>query len=322
MYVTELHHLHHLFNTHFALTTWTIYVDIISRKLPEDIRAWEKDRVNGAAFLARQAVTLASAYTKYTHNAERSDCQPSMARSIAMLRPSMVAIVNAMNEFDRRVQTDPNIDRVGEDLRRSLDGEIGRCVDLGYETILHHYRQWKLTSPHVRGFVIGTFSRSSTTKMILERVLQNQVESSEVKVLCSQSTPGDEGELMAADVPGARCLPDQEFQKWLEDGNIDLVLVGADCILEGGKGVVNKVGTASLATCCERNNVPIICCADRWKVWEDDYPPGLEDIFETFIPANLDHVLVPDCESESYQMTGVGSIEKIISGGQTGADRN
>lgn len=304
-----------MFNTHFALTTRRICVDIISRKLPEDIRIWEKDRVNGAAFLAREAVTLASAHTKYTHNAEIS-----VARSIAMLRPSMVPIVNAMNEFDRRMQTDPNIDRIGEDLRRSLDEEIVKCVDLGYETILHHYRQWKSTSPPVDGFVIGTFSRSSTVKRILERVVQNQVESSEVKVLCSQSTPGDEGELMAADIPGAEWLPDQEFQKRLEDGKIELVLVGADCILEGGKGVVNKVGTASLATCCEQNNVPIICCADRWKVWEDDYPPGLEDIFEAFIPAN--RVLVPDCESESYQMAGLGRIEKIISGGQTGAVRN
>jgi translation initiation factor 2B subunit (eIF-2B alpha/beta/delta family) len=270
------------------------------RKLPEDIRTWERDRVNGAAFLARQAVTLAAANTnagrENTHNSQSSFDQPSISHSIAMLRPSMVPIVNVMNEFDRRIQTDPDSDRVGENLRQSLDEEIGKCVDLGFETIMRYYKQWKLNSPSATVFAIGTFSRSSTMKKILERL---QEESNEVKVLCSQSTPGDEGELMAADIPGAKWISDQEFRQYIEQGKIELVVVGADCILQEGKGIVNKIGTASLATCCRQKNIPLICCADRWKVWEDVYPPGLEDIFESFIPDKLEHVLVPDCNSKA-----------------------
>ncbi len=260
-------------------------------KLPGDVRIWERDRSNGAAFLARQAVTLAAAHSTNAYSAESCDGQPSIARSIAMLRPSMVPIVNVMNEFDRRMQTDPDSDRVGGDLRRSLDVEIGRCVGLGIDTILHYYRQWELNSPSATAFVVGTFSRSSTIKKILECILNKP--SYKIKVLCSRSTPGDEGELMAADLPGATWLHDQEFRRCLKQGTINVVLVGADCIFHGGKGVVNKVGTASLATCCTQRNVPIICCTDTWKVWEDDYPPAGEDIFEAFVPTNLVHVLVP-----------------------------
>ncbi|KAL3782681.1 hypothetical protein ACHAW5_001362 [Stephanodiscus triporus] len=268
--------------------------------LPEDIRTWERDRVNGAAFLARQALTLAAAHTnagrENTHNLQSSFGQPSIPHSIAMLRPSMVPIVNLMNEFDRRMQTDSDSDRVGENLRQSLDEEIGKCVDLGFETIMRYYAQWTLNSPSATVFAIGTFSRSSTVKKILERL---QEESNGVKVLCSQSTPGDEGELMAADVPGATLLSDQKFRQYIEQGKIELVIVGADCILQEGKGIVNKIGTASLSTYCKQKNIPLICCADRWKVWEDVYPPGLEDIFELFIPDKSEHVLIPDCRSKT-----------------------
>jgi translation initiation factor 2B subunit (eIF-2B alpha/beta/delta family) len=288
-----------LSNTLIVLTTSKICFVISFHKLPDDVRTWERDRANGAAFLARQAVALAAAHSGNAYGAESCDGQPSIAHSIAMLRPSMVPIVNVMNEFDRRMQTDPDSNGVGDYLRRSLDEEIGRCVDLGTDTILHYYSQWEINSPSATAFVVGTFSRSSTTKMILESILKKQGSSNKVKILCSRSTPGNEGELMAADFPGAKWLHDQEFRECLKHGHIDVVLVGADCIFHGGKGVVNKVGTESMAKCCKLGNIPIICCADTWKMWDDDYPPGLEDIFESFVSANLAHLLIPDSAPEA-----------------------
>jgi translation initiation factor 2B subunit (eIF-2B alpha/beta/delta family) len=282
-------HYVHITNTHNSFNS-RICVARSFYKLPDDVRIWEQDRANGAAFLARQAVTLAAAHSTNACSAKFFVGQPSMAHSIAMLRPSMVPIVNVMNEFDRRMLTDLDSDRVGDELRRSLDVEIGRCIDLGIDTILHYYRQWELNSPSAAAFVVGTFSRSSTIKKILECVLNKP---HKIKVLCSRSTPGDEGELMADDLPGAQWLHDQEFRRCLKQRTIDVVLVGADCIFHGGRGVVNKVGTASLATCCTQRSIPIICCSDTWKVWEDKFPPGLEDIFEAFVAANLVHVLVP-----------------------------
>ena len=263
-------------------------------KLCKEIRTWEMDRVNGAAYLARQAVELAAAYTDTAadeHNVEDIDGLPSTASSIAMLRPSMVPIVNVMNEFDRCMQLEQNSDRVRDELLQSLDEEGKRCVDIGVEYILRYYKQCQSKSSASEKFVIGTFSRSSTMKLILERVLEQAT----IQVLCSQSTPGDEGELTATtDVHNAKWLPDQSFLEQIEQGNINLLLVGADCILQDGKGVVNKIGTAALGACCKRCNVPIICCADRWKLWEDDYPPPLEDIFELVPSEQLDHVLVPE----------------------------
>ena len=118
-----------------------IIFDFFFRKLPKEIRTWEQDRVNGAAFLARQAVTLAAAHTNTDadeHNADDSNIKPSTALSIAMLRPSMVPIVNVMNEFDCRVQLIEDSSKVRDVLLQSLDEEGEKCVELGVETILRY----------------------------------------------------------------------------------------------------------------------------------------------------------------------------------------
>jgi len=241
-------------------------------------------------------VKLATAHTVAVNAADGSDednANPSIANSIAILRPSMIPIVNAMNEFHRRVQLGEAIKRVGGDLLRSFDKETEKCVELGIETIKKLYSEWQSKSTDSKQtFVIGTFSRS-IAKSILRRFLQAQDQASQVNVVCSQSTPGDEGELMASDL-GASWLPDEEFKQQIQQAEINLVLVGADCVLPNNKGLVNKVGTASLASICKQSNVPIICCTNEWKLWEKDhYPPGLEEIFE-LVPSDLiDQVLMP-----------------------------
>ena len=263
--------------------------------LPQEIRDWERDRVNGAAYLARTAVDLAAAHTQ---NRKLLTDELSTAQSIAILRPSMVPIVNAMNEFDQRIMHDgyDMIDQVRNALLKSLTDESNRCVELGCELLMNMYKA-KASSAE---FVIGTFSRSSTLKSILQRVIESSSEeaAAKVRVVCSQSTPGDEGMLMATDISPASCIPDDEFQQQIADGDIDVVIVGADCVLSEGNGVVNKVGTAELGSVCKTAGVPILSAADQWKLWSDVYCPPLEDIFE-LIPSELfDHVLVPKVAEE------------------------
>lgn len=280
-------------------------------QLPPEIRAWEQDRVNGAAFLAREAVKLAATHTASTHTAtvddvdadNQDDANPNIATSIAMLRPSMIPIVNVMNEFHRRVQVGENIEKVRDDLLHSFDEETAKCIELGIETIQNYYTEWQSKSlpASEQTFVIGTFSRSSTLKSIIGRCLHTSEQTLRVKVVCSQSTPGNEGELMASDLD-ASWLPDEEFIQKIQQAKINLVLLGADCVLPGDKGVVNKVGTASLSSICKQSNVPVICCTDRWKLWEDDYPPGLEDIFELVPSDQIDHVIVPSGCKKPFRM--------------------
>ena len=118
-------------------------------------------------------------------------------------------------------------------------------------------------------------------------------------VVCSQSTPGDEGELMAKDLD-ATWRTDQEMYQLLngekkdDEPSVDLLLIGSDCVQPQTGSMVNKIGTKRLCEIAERNKVPVYCCADTWKVWNDIFPPPIEeDLFE-FVPLNLvTKLLVP-----------------------------
>lgn len=207
----------------------------------------------------------------------------------------MVPIVNAMHEFgDRLNQTDQTDDwrTIEAELLQSLKFEADRCVNFAVDTILNEYQALQSTVPE-RDFVIGTFSRSFTLKLILERVLQK---STSIRIVCGQSTPGNEGELMASDIPNATWLSDNDFHRHIREGKLQLIIVGADCILSNDGGVVNKIGTKELAQTCKASNVPIICFADRWKLWDDIYSPPLEGIFEVVPRELLDDVVVPPCK--------------------------
>lgn len=242
--------------------------------------------------MARRAIDLVNvnASSLSTHSELNT-----MAKSIALLRPSMVPIVNVMNEFDKRIveNSESEIGTV-QDLLRALDLEAEKCINLAVETIVKDYKSW-CSAATSNQFVICTFSRSSTLRLILEQVLQllqNTFANTSIRVVCSQSTPGDEGQLMANDISGATCLSDIIFHQHIQEGEINMVIIGADCILSNDVGIVNKIGTKQLAQVCNLSHVKIKCFAGWWKYWDDICPPPLEEIFEVIPRELLDDVVV------------------------------
>jgi 8-oxo-dGTP pyrophosphatase MutT (NUDIX family) len=234
------------------------------RELPVAVRDWASDRVHGAATLARQAVELVA-----TRQAD-----PSVLK---MLRPSMVAITNVLQTLEQGVMTP-------QDALESLEREGQRAVDLAVERVASRIRLHEKQRP----FTIALFSRSSTLLSIMRRVLKEH----QVHVVCSQSTPGDEGLLMAQDLGSVPCFPDETLIQKVTKGEIDLVLVGCDCVME--HQVFNKVGTAALARAAkESSNCQILCCSDRRKIWDDIFPPPLEPIFETILRSLFDEIVIP-----------------------------
>jgi translation initiation factor 2B subunit (eIF-2B alpha/beta/delta family) len=173
-------------------------------------------------------------------------------------------------------------------------------------------------------FTIATFSRSSTILKIIQQFLtwrnpKNRSDGSaaakieEVHILCAKSTPGDEGVLMAQDLRATaaasannnvvpvqvECLEDESLHQAIREGRVKVVVVGSDCVMD--TVIVNKKCTKALAETCRQSSsstttkttTPIICCADRFKLWEDIFPPPLEDIFECVPRSLFQQVLVP-----------------------------
>jgi translation initiation factor 2B subunit (eIF-2B alpha/beta/delta family)/8-oxo-dGTP pyrophosphatase MutT (NUDIX family) len=240
--------------------------------IPDNVRTWASDKENGASVMTANALKLV----------HKSDTPTETAKQIAMLRPSMVPIVNVMNEVIKSGRKDAVS-------MESFQREIQRCVDLGIEEV----RRLVESKPDL---TIATFSRSGTLAKILQHFIiiqqSSRQASNNVKVICAQSTPGGEGELMAKDL-NCDWVTDAQLKEMLGLSEIDLLLVGSDCILD--QSMVNKVGTKELCEIAKENNVRVFCCADCWKLWDDTFAPPLErDLFE-IVPLELvTKLLVPE----------------------------
>lgn len=240
--------------------------------IPNKVRQWASDKENGASIMTQNAIRLVVAAAADNGNDEDSI---SMADQISILRPSMVPIVNVMNQIIHKGKDYISMDTLLE--------EIEKSVKLGREAVEDIQSQKK---DQQRPLTIATFSRSGTLLKILKPIAKS------CNIICAQSTPGDEGELMAQDLE-TKWIPDEEmYQMLATKGSIDVLLVGSDCILQ--KLMVNKVGTKKLCEIAKENQVPVFCCADRWKIWDDIFPPPLEaDLFEC-VPLDLvSRLLVP-----------------------------
>ena len=296
--------------------------------LPASIWKWSEDRVNGAATLAKQIVEL------MVQEQQQNSTTTSAIDlgTIAMLRPTMVPIVNVLRALEEKQNQAKNatkdndvmLQEAAQEIIDSLDDEVDTAIELGAAKLLELYENASLanTQQHPNQFTIATFSRSSTIVKVIIRFLQDlahddatsnslsrQQQQPFICIECAISTPGDEGLFMQRDLSHAisdiksanrilvESTDDDELHNSVRQGSVNVVLVGSDCIMD--QYVVNKIGTRSLAETCRKASTAsgrtiVLCCADRWKIWEDVFPPPLEDIFEC-VPRNLfDHVLVPN----------------------------
>merc|ERR1712150_356789 len=100
-------------------------------------------------------------------------------------------------------------------------------------------------------------------------------------------------------------MGDEVLEEQLRDSSssssIDVLLIGSDCIFQNG--IVNKIGTerlckAAAASSSQDGGISVYCCAGRWKVWDDMYPPPLEkDIFEIVPMKLITKLIVPGLDS-------------------------
>lgn len=141
-----------------------------------------------------------------------------------MLWPSMVSIVNGINHILESGKDSITTESFLEDIDHRVELERNYIEAL----------QTKKGTP----LRIATFSCSGTLMKILQPF------SASCEILYSQSTPGDEGKLMAKDLH-TRWVPGVEIQELLtQNGVVDILLVRSDCIMP--TQTIHKVGTRKL----------------------------------------------------------------------------
>ncbi|KAG7370114.1 NUDIX domain containing protein [Nitzschia inconspicua] len=210
------------------------------KRVCKEERQWASDKQNGASIMSKNALKLIM---------KSNTTDPAR---LSMLRPSMVTIVNCMQAVQKLLgsshhsqQSTSHLHRkdAANQVLRTLDQEFNRSIVYAVDAILQLYRD-NDQSP----LVVGTFSRSSTLVAVLNQLLDDHSHVLQIPILCSRSIPGGEGEFMALDLnkrgEGASvravCIDDDELKKKLS--SLDVLLIGADCILGDKSAVVNKLG--------------------------------------------------------------------------------
>ena len=98
-------------------------------ELPDEIRRWANDKENGASIMTQNAIQLVNTNDRNRDDDEEQNAARLVkARDIAMLRPSMVPIVNVMN----RIIADDGKESV---TMESFLHEMDRCVTMGQNAI-------------------------------------------------------------------------------------------------------------------------------------------------------------------------------------------
>jgi translation initiation factor 2B subunit (eIF-2B alpha/beta/delta family) len=184
------------------------------------------------------------------------EAQPAMAPLVSLARDVLFALDDAADVEAGRHQAA----QAAQAFRSELDARA-RAVASRAASLLPE------------GGTVATVSSSSTVKA----ALLHAAESRELRVLCLESRPLNEGQLLAAslskaglsvvyavDAAAATLLPD-----------CHAVLLGADSIGDGG--VVNKIGSAALAEPAHRLGLPVFVLSDETKILPPGFPQHLRD---------------------------------------------
>jgi translation initiation factor 2B subunit (eIF-2B alpha/beta/delta family)/ADP-ribose pyrophosphatase YjhB (NUDIX family) len=255
------------------------------KSIPPVVREWASNRKDGAMAMAKQAMSLLTEHVEIN------------ASQMKMLRPSMVAITNAL-EMVTSQSKDP------QQVLELLETESRLAVDRAVQALVSHIQQLSQTGKErlqtgnenncdykhtCHEFRIATFSRSSSLLATLTCV-RKEIRNDpiiQVQIVCSRSHPGDEGMLMAKDLD-TDAIDDDQLLSTIS--KYDLILIGADSLTDDD--LVNKIGTKRLIQAARRNQVIVWCIADRWKIWEDMFPPPMEEIFESVPRSWIDRILL------------------------------
>ncbi|PWT77262.1 MAG: hypothetical protein C5B60_03035 [Chloroflexi bacterium] len=236
------------------------------------IREVKSDREHGASWLARRSAQILEDLSRPARDGEEDGAAysrllslQSAARRLAGSRPSMAAVANTVAYICADIYPLPAGENdAGSQQRLARAHRRAQKVDDSWSgaaaAIFTHARP-------LLGATLYTHSRSGTVEYALTRLAQEQ-EAGKLKVIVSQSHPGDEGISLAATLAqagGAEVVLVADSACGLFIGDAAAVVVGADSVRSDG-GVVNKVGTLPLALVAREAGVPVYVLCETLKV--------------------------------------------------------
>ena len=213
-------------------------------------RELRENTTDGAAVLARRAVSLLSAFIADAGDDDLAANTRLCAEDLRTARPAMAAVGNLV-QFWMETFSWPQ-----ENFRcraiahcQSVLARADRAFDETVRIARRRLGEFPL------GSVILTHSASSTVRAVIKDM--------PLRILATASEPGGEGRRMAQEL-GITCVADTDAPSRVAD--VDAVVVGADAV--GSEAFVNKVGTRALAHAACVSATPFFVVAESYK-WVD-----------------------------------------------------
>jgi translation initiation factor 2B subunit (eIF-2B alpha/beta/delta family) len=237
---------------------WTSY-----RRIAPTILSIADDETHGSAALSTAALEVlrdragALAVTEHVGEEQTRGRLVDVADRLLAARPSMAAVHNRIHRVMDACA--PELEPAA--VEAAAHTGIARALDADR-------RAAERTADRVAGKRVLTLSRSGT---VLEALLRA---TPAPEVVVAESRPAREGvdvaETLAEDLEEVTVCTDAAVAALLAEGDVDIVLVGADTVRPSG-AVVNKTGTRGAALAAAREDVPFYaaCAADKIAAGEE-----------------------------------------------------
>jgi translation initiation factor 2B subunit (eIF-2B alpha/beta/delta family) len=247
---------------------WTSY-----RRIAPTILSIADDATRGSAALSEAALEVLRdragqlAVSETVGAEEARERLVEVAERLLAARPSMAAVQNRVHRA--MYESRPDFTPLG--VEGTAHAGIARAADADR-------RAAERAAEMVAGKRVLTLSRSGTVLDALRRAFRSSEDAPSLVV--AESRPAREGIGVAeALVEGGgpneerdvTVCTDAAVPAILAEGDVDLVLVGADTVRPSG-AVVNKTGTRAAALAAAREEVPFyaVCAADKIAAEEED----------------------------------------------------
>ncbi|MGH8066411.1 MAG: translation initiation factor eIF-2B [Candidatus Entotheonellia bacterium] len=224
--------------------------------LVDPIRA---DNTSGAAELARTAAMAVLGWIDQTASSPLPDWRAQLsafASALCMAQPAMAPLFNLANTILLRLESAAAQEEVQPPVRRAVQAFL--------EQGAHANRRLALETLGLlpRGARILTFSYSSSVLAVLLEAHARQRLS---VVFCTESRPMLEGQRFTRELTQAGIAVEFGVDAAIATftKRAHMALVGADSITV--QGIVNKLGTTSLALACRHVGIPCYVVGDRHK---------------------------------------------------------
>ena len=240
--------------------TATFHLDALVARLRADVVSGAAVVGRMAAELARRAALQAPADTPEGLRAVLAD----VLVRVLDTQPSMAPLVSLGRHVLGSLEEAPSVESA-----REAAAAAAESFRAGLETRAQVVAARAASLLPERGTVM-TVSSSSTVR----GALLDGAQTRDLRVVCLESRPMNEGRLLATKLAGAGLevlyAADAAADSIIPE--CDVVLLGADSI--GDRGVVNKIGSAGIAAAAQREGVPVHVATDESKI----LPPGFPQL--------------------------------------------